>query len=48
VTGGYEIEHRRQYSVDILDGDARAATRVYLEDLAISLMRPPFSVDIER
>jgi hypothetical protein len=31
-----------------LDGDANAANRFYLEDLAIGLMRPPFNVDIER
>jgi hypothetical protein len=32
----------------LLDGDAHAANRFYLEDLAIGLMRPPFNVDIER
>ena len=32
----------------ILDGDAHAANRFYLEDLAIGLMRPPFNVDVER
>jgi hypothetical protein len=31
-----------------LDGDAHAANRFYLEDLAIGLMRPPLNVDIER
>ena len=31
-----------------LDGDANAANRFYLEDLAIGLMRPPFNIDIER
>ena len=32
----------------VLDGDAHAANRFYLEDLAIGLMRPPFNVDVER
>ena len=32
----------------LLDGDAHAANRFYLEDLAIGLMRPPLNVDIER
>jgi hypothetical protein len=31
-----------------LDGDAHAANRFYLEDLAIGLMHPPLNVDIER
>jgi hypothetical protein len=31
-----------------LDGDANAANRFYLEDLAIGLMRPPLNVDVER
>jgi hypothetical protein len=31
-----------------LDGDAYAANRFYLEDLAIGLMHPPLNVDIER
>lgn len=31
-----------------MHGDAHAANRFYLEDLAIGLMRPPFNVDIER
>ncbi len=32
----------------ILDGDAHAANRFYLEDLAIGFMRPPLNVDVER
>lgn len=31
-----------------LSGDANAANRFYLEDLAIGLMHPPLNVDIER
>jgi hypothetical protein len=31
-----------------MDGDAHAANRFYLEDLAVGLMRPPFNVDVER
>jgi len=31
-----------------LDGDAHAANRFYLEDLAIGRMHPPLNVDIER
>ncbi len=31
-----------------LDGDDYAASRFYLEDLAIGLMRPPLNVDVER
>ena len=30
-----------------LDGDAHAANRFYLEELAIGLMRPPFNVGVE-
>ena len=30
-----------------LDGDAHAANRFYLEELAIGLMRPPFNVSVE-
>ena len=32
----------------LLDGATHAANRLYLEDLAIGLMRPPLNVDIER
>jgi hypothetical protein len=32
----------------LLDGDAHAANRFYLEDLAIGLMRPPLNVHVER
>ena len=31
-----------------LDGNDYAASRFYLEDLAIGLMRPPFNIDVER
>jgi hypothetical protein len=31
-----------------LDGDENAASRFYLEDMAIGLMRPPLNVDVER
>jgi hypothetical protein len=32
----------------VLDGDAHAANRFYLEDFAVGLMKPVFNIDIER
>ena len=32
----------------VLGGDAHAANRFYLEDLAVGMMRPPLNIDVER